>query len=296
MKKIFVFCAAIVAAMAVNAWDELFIVGGGTKEAGWDNERIPMVKISETEFEYSGYFFKTNIHGDISLNQGWKIVSSGDSEDWGCTQYRPVGDWAKCERGAEFTVSDNAEMNDNKVWVEEAGFYTINIKTDENKVTITNDTLPKRLYPVGEGCEVGWDTHSNIFLTETGADNGIYTGTLTLVNTNENHELKFLCQRVYTAHFGPKDASDGKRDIKGEGEYQSALYVTGDQKFWVLNEAVGEYDITLNAKEGKLTLVAHTPSAVENANVNANVNKVVRNGMLVIVKDGVEYNVCGQKL
>lgn len=253
MKRLFSLFLACIVVSAAMAWDALYIVGGGTKQAGWDGERIPMEKISETEFEYSGYFYKTNVNNDISQNQGFKIVSSGDENDWGCTQYRPADDWAKCERGTEVNVSDG-DIADNKFWIETAGFYTINIKTDVNKVTISSSDKPKYLFPVGNGCEVGWNTRSDVRLTETEEGSGKYTGKLTLTPAS-GHELKFLCQRLYTAHVGPLNDADGAHDISGIGNFADTVYTSGDHKFWILDQAAETYNLTVDIVNKKIYFV-----------------------------------------
>lgn len=276
MKKIFSLLLMCTMVTSLMAWDALYIVGGGTKQAGWDNERIPMVRISETEFEYSGYFYKTN--GADGENQGWKIIEKPNNtnwnereqkweDDWGCTQYHPAGGWAKCARGAEVTINDD-NTDDRKFWVDESGFYTINIKTDINKLTISNSDKPKRLFPVGGGCEVGWNNHSNICLTETYEGSGIYKGQLTLVNTNDNHEMKFLTQPVYTAHVGPKVDEGGMHDISGAGTYDGKLYTSDDHKFGVLDQAAGTFNVTYDWNNNKLYFLQMRDITVK-AHINA---------------------------
>lgn len=268
MKKVFTLIIASMMVSAAMAWDALYIVGGGTKQAGWgDGERIPMVKISETEFEYSGYFYKTN--GEDGSEQGWKIVSSGDSNDWSCTQYQPKNGWAECARGVEVEMkSDGGE--DNKFWVDASGFYTINIKTDVNKVTISNSDKPKYLIPVGDCCENGWDNRGNQLLKETDEGSGKYTGTLTLTPSN-GHWMKFLCQPLYSsAYVGTKSDADGEHDIKGLGVFDAKSYiegVDGDHKYYVLDEAAGTYNMTVDINDGKVYIVP------QEITIKANVTK-----------------------
>ena len=47
---------------------------------------------------------------------------------------------------------------------------------------------------------------------------------------------------------------------------------------------------------GSIVLNHRTPTNVENANVNVNVNKILRNGQLIIIRDGKQYNAQGIQL
>ena len=91
---------------------------------------------------------------------------------------------------------------------------------------------------------------------ETSEGSGIYQGTLDLaVATGEGAEsaLKFLCQKSYDAHYGPKDNGT---EIEAPGVYDVEKYDgqgNNDHKFKI--RLSGKYNMTLDTKANKLYIV-----------------------------------------
>lgn len=219
------------------AWDHMYIVGDATP-GGWElNNLTEMAQISESEFEWTGY-----------LGAGQVKFITGN--DWGNTQYG-ADDWDKpLTRNTVFTAT---QLGDDKKFVltdETKGWYTLHINTSDMKIS----TWPRYIYPVGNGCEVGWNTGSDICLTETGFGTGVYTGTLEL-SANDGHELKFNCARDWSVFVGPEEDWDGAHDIGGVGTYKAKMYTSGDHKFWVLDAGYGTYHVGLDLNNNKLYLV-----------------------------------------
>lgn len=238
MKKVFTLIIASMMVSAVMAWDHMYIVGDATP-GGWDlNNLAEMNRISESEFEWTGYLGA----GDVKFITG---------NDWSNTQYG-ADDWNKpLTRNTVFTATQLGEDKKFKLTEETKGWYTLHINTAEMKIS----TWPRYIYPIGNGCEAGWDiNYNNATLTETGLGTGIYTGTLELMD-NGGHELKFNCARDWSVFVGPEEDWDGAHDIGGAGTYKAKMYTSDDHKFWVLNEGFGTYHVGLDLNNNKLYLV-----------------------------------------
>lgn len=258
MKKIFSLLFACLMVTSLMAWDNLYIVGAGTKQSGWDFERAPMVPLSEIEFEYSGYFYATN-EGD-----GFKIATSTDENNWYCYHPNSTGH-VVITRGASYSTTDDG-TDDRKFQIAEAGFYTFRINTQTNTLTVSNSDKPKYLIPVGDCCESGWNNHSTQRLVETSEGSGKYIGTMTLTPAN-GHWMKFLCQPLFTAHVGPMSDNDGDHDISGVGVFDTKTYTSDDHKFYALDGAAGTYNVTVDMVNNKVYFVP------EQITVNAQITK-----------------------
>ena len=267
MKKTILLLAAMVAmsVLPAKAWDNMYVIGNAT--GSWDlNNAKPMNKISECEFELTLYLWCTND------NDGFKFLTAKDS--W-ASVYAPNSDNWQIERNWIIEdLSYNEGISDHNFGVKADGWYTLHINTaveytdeesGETKTKVVLSTWPMELYPVGGGCEVGWSTSGDVAFKETAFASGIYQGSLELKvsdtnGTNDDKEqdhrrIKFLTQKEYGPHFGPANPTDFNWDISGYGVFATKFYTENDQKFFVLDEAVGKYNMTLDANTGKLYIV-----------------------------------------
>ena len=268
MKKQFLLLVAMVTLVMLpaKAWDKMYLIGTAT-EAGYDeNKAVEMTMLSETEFTWTGQlkagelkFLTTNDW--VSMYGPARNDYSYSKEDASGVSFNKLHPNTTYDlqffspgEGMEAVPADPA-YTDYKFEVEAAGWYTVHVRTDLMKVT----TWPHVVYPVGTGCEVGWSTEGTKYFEETDFGSGTYRGTLELKKKEGDNdpEVKFLCQKEYAAHFGPANTGDGQRDLYGAGKYAVAFEATGsnDRKFWVLDQAAGTYNMTLNAAEGNLYIV-----------------------------------------
>lgn len=284
MKKTILLLAAMVAlsVLPAKAWDNMYVIGNAT--GSWDLKNAKqMNKISECEFELTLYLKKTSDNDGFKFltdTTGWERVYAPNSDNWQIERNWKIED-----------LSYNVGSSSHNFGVKADGWYTLHINTaveyiDEEgktKTKVVLSTWPMEIYPVGSGCEVGWDTSGKVAFKETAFASGVYQGLLELKKTDGNAELKFLCQKEWGPHFGPSDNGVGKRDISGNGEVTNFALSDGtnDMKWWVLDEAHGKKQITVNAAEGKLV--------IENAPATAIENTTLQN-------DNIVYDIMGRAL
>lgn len=260
MKKQFLLLVAMVTLVMLpaKAWDKMYLIGTAT-EAGYDvNKAVEMTMLSETEFTWTGQLSAGELK--FLTTNDWVSMYGPAHNEYSTTSEDGKTSYNQLVYNATYDLQYFADGNtyayeDYKFGVANAGVYTVHIRTDLNKVT----TWPHVVYPVGTGCEVGWSTEGTKYFEETDFGSGTYRGTLELKKKEGDNdpEVKFLCQKEYAAHFGPANTGDGQRDLYGAGKYAVAFEATGsnDRKFWVLDQAAGTYNMTLNAAEGNLYIV-----------------------------------------
>lgn len=266
MKKIFsLFLLLALTAIQVMAYepipDKLYIIGGATRDLsnpddkGWDNP-IEMTKLEDGTFCITREF-----GGDGGgYDSQFKFVTSNGDDKWGALQFGTAIDDGGTQ-GGEYKGVDRNQMydllafggstgvtGDHKFYVRGTMWHTIHVDIVNMKMS----TWPVYIYPVGNGCEVGWNTGSDIKLTETSFGSGIYTGELELKKLGDDPELKFNCARDYSVFIGPKYDAAGQHDISGTGTYDILHYQSNDHKFWVLDQGFGKFDITLDVPNEKM--------------------------------------------
>ena len=295
MKKTILLLAAMVAlsVLPAKAWDNMYLIGTATTAAGYELDKAVQMTGSGDQFVWTGNLsageFKfLTAKGFYNMYGPAHNEYSTESSDKG-TSYNQLVIGATYD--LQFfspTEGNNANpanpaYGDYKFGVETAGMYTLIVNT--TTMTLKVKKYPTAVYPVGNGCEVGWDPSGVIEFPETGEDTGIYEGLLELTIKDGNAELKFLCQKGYAAHFGPQDAGDGQRDIAGNGEVTNFAFCDGtnnkDMKWWVLEGAHGKKKITVNAVEGKLVIADAPATSVENTTLQ---------------NDNIVYDIMGRAL
>lgn len=252
--------AAMVAmsVLPAKAWDNMYVIGNATGSWALEDAK-PMNKISECEFELTLYLWCTN------YNDGFKFLTAKDS--W-ASVYAPNSDNWQIERN--WTIEDlsyNAGIADHNFVVKADGWYTLHINTaveytdeesGETKTKVVLSTWPMEIYPVGDGCEVGWSTEGKIAFAETAFGSGIYEGEVELKANGDKRQFKFLTQKDWGPHFGPAESGDGVHDIAGNGEVTNFAFCDGsdskDMKWWILDSAFGKKKITVNAIDNKLVI------------------------------------------
>ena len=179
-----------------------------------------------------------------------------------------------------------------------SGMYAVTLNSVDGTLTLVKvDSVaepevvyPEVVYPIGSACSWGWTIDNAVAIARLDdSTKVVYTDTLTL----QAGELKFLCQRDFSKHFGPtvKDAP-----MEVVGEYGVELVAEGDHKW--KNTLVGDYIVTLNAETLMLTLVAveNPESLIEQTEGYEVCRKVVRDGQVLILRGENTYNVLGVML
>ena len=151
---------------------------------------------------------------------------------------------------------------------------------------------PEEIYPIGTACAWGWTIDNAVAIARLDdSTKVVYTDTLTL----QAGELKFLCQRDFSKHFGPKEPGVAMAEA---GDYEVALILIedGDNKW--NNTLVGDFVVTLNAETSTLTLVPveNPESLIEQTEGYEVCRKVVRDGQVLILRGDKAYNLLGVTL
>lgn len=264
MKKIFSLLLMCTMVTSLMAWDALYLIGDATS-AKWNTEdAISMNKISEDEFEWTG-----------SLTSGQMKILSG--KDFKSQSYGPAHN--------QYSTSDNSESfnqlvrncvydaetfndgsyhayGDYKFDVETAGWYTVHINTTSMKIS----TYPRYIYPIGDGCEFGWNTGSSTAFGETSFGSGIYTGSVRLIpsDAENSRTFKFNCQKAWGVQYGPVTGGTTLSDC---GVYDVNFSDGSEDRKWNPSIAAGTYNMTVDVNAGKLYVVP------QNITVKAQVTK-----------------------
>ena len=257
MKKHFllsiVFC--LLFSIPAMAWDHVYLIGSATT-ADWTlGNAIEMTNTDDgggAIFEWSGY-----------LKQGeLKLMTE---KDWGASQYGPAHDTYSTESedkktsfndlvqratysAQPFKGENTTTYEDYKFGIKQAGYYTVRLNCNTNQIT----TFPKQIYPVGDGCEVGWKEQSTLALTETEFASEVYEGDLKLTAESDPKELKILNQHAWSQYqYGPADNGEA---ISGMGIYSIAgrWESEGDYKYKVQASAAQDaaYHIVADVRNG----------------------------------------------
>ncbi len=160
---------------------------------------------------------------------------------------------------------------------------------------------------VGNGSEhwlngANWDPASDLNKMVEVSDS-VYQITFTSVPKGDGYEVKFAANGSWTDNWGP----EGNEPITASVENWNALYnssynITINNPFDVaditltLNLTAFDYVLKTGATYS-ITIVDKTPTALDNAAAQQiEVRKVIENGQVVIIKDGIRYNVLGVRI
>lgn len=255
MKKHFLFSLFVLLTCIVpaKAWNNMYLIGSATTgdNTGWTlDNAIEMTKINDAEFEWSGVL-KAGELKFLTEKSYYKMYGPANSNaySWwdGSTSYNNLVQRATYALQF-FEKTDNA--NDYKFKIANEDYYTLRINLVEGKVT----TFPAKIYPVGKGCNVGWNDKSSVALTETYFASEVYEGDLQLLINQEDNgdagQLKFLNQNSFGRYqYGPANAGDkitGMGVYSIEGNYEFSV----DKKYSVILPENVEYHIVADVRNG----------------------------------------------
>lgn len=283
MKKIFSILFAAMCAVAVCAQVSTYRLGmiGDATAGGWSLDNATWLKpVADGEFEFVG---------DLGTGSMKFILM----HDWN-PGYGPATDGEPLASGTmAYRESDATDYK----YAVVSGRYKIQVNMSTLSITVSDATgmdgvqaatavFPQILYPIGNALPCGWTISESPKMQESAYDSGLYMGRLTL----GAGELKFLCQPSWDKHYGPADAGTA---LDATGVIDCALIAEGDHKWNV--SLVGEYDVTIDLHTNHVTIVEASASALENVSVEK-AEKVMENGRVVIIREGVRYDVLGKKL
>lgn len=141
----------------------------------------------------------------------------------------------------------------------------------------------------------GWDAETEA-IALTPADDHL-TASVTLNLTEWYYEFKVLLEGAW---LGKEHGEEGKYTIHSGWTSVDALTYAGDNIILSMGDGdivPGNYTFTWIYAEGKLTVTfPGGESAINNVEAAAQVVKMVENGQLVIIKNGVKYNAQGAML
>ena len=169
-----------------------------------------------------------------------------------------------------------------------AGILTIT-KLGEPNPDTTQVVVYEHLYEIGGN--QGWQPNAGVEMTKK-ADN-VFEGEFTFTNASGTDYFGFITELneswdiVNQHRFGP--ASDGVEATIGD----NAMFENkgaGDS----FKIATGTYTFTVDINNMKLTVAP--VSDIRNINGESNVQKVLRNGQIYIIRDGETYTVTGAKV
>jgi hypothetical protein len=141
----------------------------------------------------------------------------------------------------------------------------------------------------------GWNAETEA-IALTPADDHL-TASVTLNLTEWYYEFKVLLEGAW---LGKEHGEEGKYTIHSGWTSVDALTYAGDNIILSMGDGdivPGNYTFTWIYAEGKLTVTfPGGESAINNVEAAAQVVKMVENGQLVIIKNGVKYNAQGAML
>ncbi|MGN0235879.1 MAG: hypothetical protein ACI4BD_06175 [Paludibacteraceae bacterium] len=264
MKKTILLLAAMVAlsVLPAKAWDNMYLIGTATT-AGYSLDKAIQMTGSGDQFVWTGNLTAGELK--FLTDKGWYNMYGPAHNEFSTESSDRKISYNQLVIGATYELqlfsptegitADPADpaYEDYKFGVSEseAGVYSLIVNTTNRTLVVRK--YPTTIYPVGDGCAVGWDTSGKVAFVETGEDSGIYQGTLNLAAvTGGESALKFLCQKDWGTHFGP---AASWTEIGAAGVYNVQMVTDGDEKFKIGNIPSGTYNMTLDANTGKLYIV-----------------------------------------
>lgn len=300
MKKFFTLSLmALVAIVAMSqSYPEKVYLTGSATPVGWSTSALPMFNNGDGTYEYVGMLYNGEYGNEF------KMLGAAD---W-LPSYGPVVANTAIAAGESYDLEfrENEGMGDNKFKVPTNGRYHLTLNLVENKLYVAaaaegeadkNGVVQALdlIYIVGNGTGAGWEA-GNAFAT-TKVSDGVFTITTTIYGHNSEeqfNEFKFLTTKSFDMpHVGP--AADGE-EFTGAGTYTATVFTVGDKKWHNTTTETKEYTFTIDLNAGTMVVIDPTVTALENANVNANVNKVLRNGQLYILNNEEVFTATGVRV
>lgn len=261
--------------------ETLFAVGNAT-EIGWTIENA--IEMAETGWgKYEGkLWFKAGENLELKFQT---------NNSWSSDQYGPQTDGEEVTAAGEYSLAKKTE-GDPKYHTNFATdtYFAVSLDIAAGKMTLTPAEAPQLTTMWIVGDPVGGYNFDENAKEMTLASDSVWTWTGDLAVG----EMKF-CGKYweYTANAFGADADAVTDMTEGVNKVKAIVSVDIDNKFKVTE--AGNYTLTLNLKEMTLNVVLNGKTPTENveAEQSANPRKTLRNGKVVILRDGVTYDLLG---
>lgn len=248
-------------------YEKLYIVGNATS-VGWDNTNA-----IEMQAEGDGIFTWSGPLTDNSNDQArFKFLVS---KEWNpsLTCRMDVDEHLVITSGQEYDLYEREEHDtrpDNAFQAPENGVYSIRIDINTMKMICTKvgedeNMELTQLYLIGSATEVGWVNDNPLEMEST--SEGVFTWTGTL-SAEDGNEFKFLNRKnTWNKTINPKNA-DTPVSVDNEYELQFRPYETSPDDFKFQVTTTGEYTITVNLNEMKMSIKETQVDGIRNNMVN----------------------------
>lgn len=261
---------------AADIYPEALYAIGSATEAGW----TPANAIQMAETEYGKYA------GMLTLKAGENLeMKFLAQKDWG-TQYGPQTDGEVITAAGEYSLAKATEGDPkyHATFTTDA-YFSVTLDIAAGKMTLTSAEAPKltTMWMIGDAVG-GWHFDENGKEMTLNADS-VWTWTGDLVAG----EMKF-CGIKWDYNKDAFGATVAATELKAGSLAVQAI--DGDDKKFKVTEA-GNYTLTLNLKTLTLNVVSNTSTANIDAEQTAAPLKTLRNGKVLILRDGVAYDLLG---
>lgn len=261
---------------AADIYPEALYAIGSATEAGW----TPANAIQMAETEYGKYA------GMLTLKAGENLeMKFLAQKGWG-TQYGPQTDGEAITAAGEYSLAKATEGDPkyHATFTTDA-YFSVTLDIAAGKMTLTSAEAPKltTMWMIGDAVG-GWNFDENGKEMTLNADS-VWTWTGDLVAG----EMKF-CGIKWDYSKDAFGATVAATELKAGSLAVQAI--DGDDKKFKVTEA-GNYTLTLNLKTLTLNVVSNTSTANIDAEQTAAPLKTLRNGKVLILRDGVAYDLLG---
>lgn len=267
MKKLFSFVSALVCALAINA--ETYIVTGSSSSlfggGSWDLSKAPeLTKQADNSYAYT-------VEG-VGLTAGdieYKMVTK-------------EGGW----NGWKLPVDGNNKFN-----IAKAGTYNVtftlsaDLKSQNAVATLVSEgeVLPT-IQLHGDFKDQNWSTLDAFTYNDAKTE---ATFVVTELDAEKTYKFGLKFDGSWKANGATITASANSTNLgEGSGDMQLTTTIAGDYTFTYV----------LATEVLTVTYPSSTPAALTNTEVKNAVVKVIRNGQVLIVREGVTYNMMGQTI
>lgn len=229
--------------------------------------------------------------GETGVFDGIVMLKNGEfkllhQQDWGA-QYGPITNGEIITGAGTYTL---CKPSDDNKWVVDSveNLTAYHLIADVNAGTLVlRDTVYEipaltTLYMCGDAVG-GWSFDDNAIELQSEDSVFHYEGMLS------DGEFKFFEKKDFGSQAW--GAAAAGTPVTGSGQFE-LVRLTEDNKFYM---TAGNYKLTADLKNGLMTVEYEAPSAVENTQADR-AEKVLINGKVVIIRNGEQYSVLGQKL
>lgn len=246
-------------------------------KGGWDSWLAPRnLTISD-----DGLSASVTISLAADYDPEFKVLVNG--------AWRANGWWFN--RNTEPTSENLDTDGDNmKIVTDWDGDYTITWMLQTNTLGITFPAVPDPVFYVA-GTFTDWETNK-VAMTE---EAGICTASITLDANTDTYAYKILKIDAWGTKTWYGAENEGARMVYGNSTDWQLTTNGGGQNINLTSTLAGEYPFTFYAGTAKMDVEIPNPSgtAIDNTVVGEKAVKLMENGQLVIIKNGVRYNVLG---